>query len=331
MLEEKHSIKDFFISYNGADKAWAEWIAWQLEEALFSTVLQAWDFRPGANFVLKMQEASASAKRTVAVFSPNYLNAVYTQPEWAAAFRQDPEGTDSVLVPVMVRDCRRDLKGLLSQIVYINLVGLSEQEARKALLEGINKDRNKPKAPPLFPGVIQHHKLEEPNFPGRTGDDTSVRYSQEKPTLPKLKLNKSFNPYKTRDAWIEYIASSLREAIEGEASLDYYAEEVEGHKQIRILHNQDTIYSLNINKGALDRSDDGISFSYSIGPRSYIHGIHAWGYFKWDVEKESVVLELQDLSLISSLSLGGNKKYTREGFLEALWNRIRTEIERSAR
>jgi hypothetical protein len=26
-------MKDFFISYNSADKTWAEWIAWQLEEA----------------------------------------------------------------------------------------------------------------------------------------------------------------------------------------------------------------------------------------------------------------------------------------------------------
>lgn len=42
-------MKDFFISYNSADRTWAEWIAWQLEEAGYTTVLQAWDFRPGSN------------------------------------------------------------------------------------------------------------------------------------------------------------------------------------------------------------------------------------------------------------------------------------------
>ena len=36
--------KDFFISHNKADKAWAEWIAWELEAAGYSTILQAWDF-----------------------------------------------------------------------------------------------------------------------------------------------------------------------------------------------------------------------------------------------------------------------------------------------
>ncbi|MBV5337401.1 MAG: toll/interleukin-1 receptor domain-containing protein, partial [Deltaproteobacteria bacterium] len=34
--------KDFFISYTGADKNWAEWIAWQLEEAGYQVVIQAW-------------------------------------------------------------------------------------------------------------------------------------------------------------------------------------------------------------------------------------------------------------------------------------------------
>src|SRR5947209_11111711 len=97
MAEAKQTLKDFFISYNGADKTWAVWIAWQLEEEGFSTILQAWDFRPGANFVLKMQEASEKAKRTIAVLSPNYLRADFTQPEWAAAFRRDPQGTKGIL------------------------------------------------------------------------------------------------------------------------------------------------------------------------------------------------------------------------------------------
>lgn len=47
-------MKDFFISYTGNDRPWAEWIAWVLEEAGYSVVIQAWDFRPGGNFVLDM-------------------------------------------------------------------------------------------------------------------------------------------------------------------------------------------------------------------------------------------------------------------------------------
>ena len=53
--------KDFFISYNKADKAWAEWIAWQLKEAGYTVIIQAWDFRPGSNFILEMQKAAAGS------------------------------------------------------------------------------------------------------------------------------------------------------------------------------------------------------------------------------------------------------------------------------
>jgi hypothetical protein len=38
---------DFFVSYTSADRAWAEWIAWQLEQAGYRVIVQAWDFEPG--------------------------------------------------------------------------------------------------------------------------------------------------------------------------------------------------------------------------------------------------------------------------------------------
>lgn len=74
--------KDFFVSYSGVDRAWAEWIAWVLEEAGSTVVLQAWDFRPGSNFVLEIQRAAAQAERTIAVFSPDFLASRFTAPEW---------------------------------------------------------------------------------------------------------------------------------------------------------------------------------------------------------------------------------------------------------
>src|SRR5919199_432266 len=141
--------KDFFISYTGVDRAWAEWIAWQLEEAGYTTVLQAWDFRPGGNFVLDMLRA-AEAQRTIAVLSPDYLTALYTQSEWAAAFVEDPTSALGVLLPVRVRPC--DIPRLLKPIVYIDLVGLEAEAAKEQLLAGLKRERAKPSRPPGFPG-----------------------------------------------------------------------------------------------------------------------------------------------------------------------------------
>jgi hypothetical protein len=157
-------MKDFFISYTNADRAWAEWIAWQLEEAGYTTILQAWDFRPGSSFVLEMQEAATQAERTIAVLSPDYLNTRYTHPEWAAAFAQDPTGEKGILLPVRVREC--DLTGLLAPIVFIDLVDLEEDRARENLLSRVRGDRAKPPSPPNFPGATGRSVPEQPLFPG---------------------------------------------------------------------------------------------------------------------------------------------------------------------
>lgn len=82
----------FFISHNRADRFEAEWIAREFEEAGYMTILQAWDFLLGSNFVLAMQKATEEVKHTVTVLSPAYLPMLYTQSEWAAAFAQDPPG-----------------------------------------------------------------------------------------------------------------------------------------------------------------------------------------------------------------------------------------------
>src|SRR5690348_16518960 len=48
---------DFFVSYVQADRAWAEWIAWTLETGGYRVLVQAWDFGPGAGWVVDMEDA----------------------------------------------------------------------------------------------------------------------------------------------------------------------------------------------------------------------------------------------------------------------------------
>jgi hypothetical protein len=139
-----------FISYNRADKAWAEWIAWILEEAGYKAVIQAWDFRPGGDFVIEMQRAATGTERTIAVLSENYLNAEYTQSEWANAFARDPQGNVRTLIPIRIAPCQP--RGLLSTRIYIDLVGLDVEDARDVLLSGL-ESRGKPVSPPPYPGA----------------------------------------------------------------------------------------------------------------------------------------------------------------------------------
>jgi len=157
--------KDFFISYSKADKHWAEWIAWQLEAAGYSTHNQAWDFRPGGNFVHEMQTGLAQCARIIATLSSAYTQSGFTQAEWSTAFAQDPLGNKGLLLPVRVENC--EVEGLLGQVIYVDLVGLDETAAKECLLEGVKPGRRKPAHAPHFPVAMK------PLFPAL---DTSNPY-----------------------------------------------------------------------------------------------------------------------------------------------------------
>ena len=147
-------MKDFFVSFNSADKAWAEWIAWTLEEAGYQVVYQDWDFRPGGNLVLEMQKAAEGTRKTLIVLSDNYLQADYTQPEWAAAFVDDPRGDKRKLIPLRVAPCSPT--GLLKPMIFADLDGLSQDEAKQAVLTAVADGRPKPAQAPAFPGAPAH-------------------------------------------------------------------------------------------------------------------------------------------------------------------------------
>lgn len=157
-------MKDFFISYNKNDMSWAEWIAWTLEEAGYSVVIQPWDFRPGGNFVLDMHKAMKDCERIIAVISSSYLASAYTEPEWVSAFVRDPTGEKKSVIPIRVESV--ELKGLLASIIYVDLVGLDEDEARTELLNSISR-RAKPVAPPAYPKRKHKTVTKQPlSYPG---------------------------------------------------------------------------------------------------------------------------------------------------------------------
>ena len=148
-----------FVSYNKADRAWAEWIAWILEEDGFEARIQAWDFR--GNFVLEMDQAAKEAEQTVIVLSQDYLDAEYTHPEWAAAFAKDPKSENNKLIPIRVGDVTPT--GLLAQIVYADLIGKDEDDAKQLLISRVRGIRGKPPVKPNFPGALTNRA--KPAFP----------------------------------------------------------------------------------------------------------------------------------------------------------------------
>jgi TIR domain len=156
---------DFFVSYTQADRAWAEWIAWELEEAGHRVLVQAWDFVPGSNWIQSMQEGVSRAERTITVLSREYLESRYAAAEWQKAWADDPGGKQRKLLVVRIAECHRP--GLLSGVVSIDVFGISEAKAKarlRTMVSAALSGRAKPAEQPEFPGTRAVRR--EPRFPG---------------------------------------------------------------------------------------------------------------------------------------------------------------------
>lgn len=158
---------DIFVSYSPADTAWATWIAWELEAAGYKTMIQAWDFVPGTNFIDFMDRGVSEAQIVVAVLSRNYLTSRYGRLEWQAALRADPDDPANKLVTIRLEDVH--LEGLLSTITWVDLLGVADAgQARSLLLDRV-KDamagRAKPVAAPAFPAGVSPGPVAPPPAP----------------------------------------------------------------------------------------------------------------------------------------------------------------------
>lgn len=159
-------VTDFFVSYTSADSDWAQWIAWQLEESGHSTILQAWDFPVGRDFIQAMHEAAQVCQRIVLVLSEAYLKSPYANAEWPDYLRRDPDGTKCLVVPLRVRPC--EPPGLLGPRVFIDFVGVDD--AGRALKQMVDAFAALPPlvATPGRPAAHLAKPAEEPPFPGAT-------------------------------------------------------------------------------------------------------------------------------------------------------------------
>lgn len=151
--------KDFFVSYTSSDREWAEWVAWELQEAGFTCTIQAWHFAPSQSFIQRMRQALVESRHLVAILSDEYLASEFAGAELDAALASDPRGLRAKLIPIRVKPCSPD--ELIRSRIYIDLVGKDPTQARNDLLAGIAAaratvtpaDAVRFDAPPKFPGT----------------------------------------------------------------------------------------------------------------------------------------------------------------------------------
>ncbi|MFF9803013.1 toll/interleukin-1 receptor domain-containing protein [Streptomyces rochei] len=112
------------MSHAGADRAWAEWVAWQLLDAGLQVELDFWDWGAGDNFILKMN-AALERGRFLALFSPVYFEPErFTTPEWTAVMAMGEKITQLRVAETVVPAI---LRSLISRDVF----GIGEEQARQ--------------------------------------------------------------------------------------------------------------------------------------------------------------------------------------------------------
>ncbi|MFI2118156.1 FxSxx-COOH system tetratricopeptide repeat protein [Streptomyces rubiginosohelvolus] len=161
------AAESVFVSYVGADRAWAEWVAWHLREAGHHVELDVWDWRTGDNFIERMDRALGRATAVVALFSSSYFDrARWTREEWTSAVARRRR-----LVPLTIEPLDGgEVPDILAAVIRKDLHGLDEQAAITALREAV--------AGPTGP-------LTAPPFPGTTGAAApSVDAGGVRPRLP---------------------------------------------------------------------------------------------------------------------------------------------------
>src|SRR6266852_362180 len=150
MQDRQPSMPDFFIDYHDGDVQWARWIAYQLENAQYTVFYREQDIRPGMNRVLSMDDVLQGDIYIIPLLSPDYLQKASADAFPSGGSVWSVKFTTCRLLPVRLRDC--SVRGFLSNIEPINLVGLSEVDARSMLLNSVTTERKRSTASPNFPG-----------------------------------------------------------------------------------------------------------------------------------------------------------------------------------
>jgi tetratricopeptide (TPR) repeat protein len=171
-MPEAIEQRDFFISFNNADLAYAKAIDAALREAGFTTYFFPNDLLEGGNVAVWMDQALMNSAQTLALFSPDYTKdqAVYSKIERYASLWQDPGNDERKLIPILLRETT--FTPLMALLRRIDVTGMTRDDAAAHIVERLKapletKQRSYWRIGLPLPKVFNVLYRPNPNFTGR--------------------------------------------------------------------------------------------------------------------------------------------------------------------
>jgi tetratricopeptide (TPR) repeat protein len=164
--------RDFFVSFNSADLAYAEAIDAALKVEGFTTFFHPSDLHPHGHIPSWMDKSLMNSAQTLALYSPDYTKeeAVYSRAELYATWWQDPTGDRHKLIPVVLRETT--FSPLIALIKRIEVMGRTPTDAAAEVVRQLKsptetKQRNHWRIGLPLPKVFNVLYRPNPNFTGR--------------------------------------------------------------------------------------------------------------------------------------------------------------------
>lgn len=110
VLSQRKYDYDAFVSYNKADKDFAEKLVKRIETETINgepikVFFAEWDIEYGENILLRLEKAEPSSRFIIFIMSPDWLKSDWTTLERVIPVYDDPAGLKGRILPIMRRSC----------------------------------------------------------------------------------------------------------------------------------------------------------------------------------------------------------------------------------
>jgi len=276
-------MKDFFISYTKKDAKFATWVAELLERSGYTVIIQEWDFRPGDNLVANIHKALIECKKLIVILSEDYLKSGWCEAEWTSKYAEQMVLNEQRIVPIKIGPV--NTRGLLSSLIYIDIVDKSEKDAESLILSGIRFSLDR-----VSDGFPSSYNLEHKSIDIDYIVDTSA-ITYVKTCTSRVMLSGT-NKIHNRITWFSDESIDLVSLTKG--------------VEIEHLNLRDTNYNYNVVFDHVLSRDEEISFSVKAILSNAHH--HFSNFFSTEV-----IVPIKNLSMhLTLLDTSINKIYTQK-------------------